>query len=209
MGFIEASGAAQHLRDARIAAIYEGTNGIQAIDLVTRKITLSDGQAINDLIRDLMDVIDALDESNRAGFGATSDHLSEALGAFERASLFMIDRAKSRPADALASATAYQTLFGITLGGIALVKAALADQGPTADKRIALAKFLLSKLRLNQEGLKKSLKMRHPHYRQSTPYSSPEIIRRCVDVLHSLSRLPKCRRFSAMKIYPIFRRASI
>ena len=43
MGYIEETGAAQHLRDARIAAIYEGTNGIQAIDLVTRKITLSDG----------------------------------------------------------------------------------------------------------------------------------------------------------------------
>jgi alkylation response protein AidB-like acyl-CoA dehydrogenase len=158
MGFIEASGAAQHLRDARIAAIYEGTNGIQAIDLVTRKITLSDGQAINDLIRDLMDVIDALDESNRAGFGATSDHLSEALGAFERASLFMIDRAKSRPADALASATAYQTLFGITLGGIALVKAALADQGPTADKRIALAKFFAEQIAPESGGLEKIVK---------------------------------------------------
>lgn len=158
MGFIEASGAAQHLRDARIAAIYEGTNGIQAIDLVTRKITLSDGQAINDLIRDLMDVIDALDESNRAGFGATSDHLSEALGAFERAGLFMIDRAKSRPADALASATAYQTLFGITLGGIALVKAALADQGPTADKRIALAKFFAEQIAPESGGLEKIVK---------------------------------------------------
>ena len=158
MGFIEASGAAQHLRDARIAAIYEGTNGIQAIDLVTRKITLSDGQAINDLIRDLMDVIDTLDESNRAGFGATSDHLSEALGAFERASLFMIDRAKSRPADALASATAYQTLFGITLGGIALVKAALADQGPTADKRIALAKFFAEQIAPESGGLEKIVK---------------------------------------------------
>ena len=158
MGFIEASGAAQHLRDARIAAIYEGTNGIQAIDLVTRKITLSDGQAINDLIRDLMDVLDDLDESNRPGFGATSDHLSEALGAFERASLFMIDAAKTKPAEALASATAYQTLFGITLGGVALVKAALADQGPTAEKRIALAKFFAEQIAPETSGLEKIVK---------------------------------------------------
>ena len=158
MGFIEASGAAQHLRDARIAAIYEGTNGIQAIDLVTRKITLSDGQAINDLIRDLMDVLDDLDESNRPGFGATSDHLSETLGAFERASLFMIDAAKTRPAEALASATAYQTLFGITLGGVALVKAALADQGPTAEKRIALAKFFAEQIAPETSGLEKIVK---------------------------------------------------
>lgn len=158
MGFIESSGAAQHLRDARIAAIYEGTNGIQAIDLVTRKITLSDGGAINDLIRDLMDVLDTLDESNREGFGNTGDHLSEALGAFERSSLFMIDAAKNRPAEALTAATAYQTLFGITLGGVALVKAALADQSASATRRIALAKFFAEQITPETSGLEKIVK---------------------------------------------------
>ena len=51
MGFIEETGAAQHLRDARIAAIYEGTNGIQAIDLVTRKVPLAGGAAVRRLSR--------------------------------------------------------------------------------------------------------------------------------------------------------------
>ena len=155
MGFIEASGAAQHLRDARIAAIYEGTNGIQAIDLVTRKLIVSDGQAVTDLIRDSMDVLDALDESNRPGFGTTSAHLSDALGAFERASLLMMNAVKTKPAEALASATAYQTLFGITLGGVALVKAALADQGPSAERRIAIAKFFAEQIAPETIGLER------------------------------------------------------
>ena len=50
MGFIEETGAAQHYRDARIAAIYEGTNGIQAIDLVTRKLPMAGGEVINRFI---------------------------------------------------------------------------------------------------------------------------------------------------------------
>ena len=158
MGFIEASGAAQHLRDARITAIYEGTNGIQAIDLVTRKITLSDGQALNDLIRELTNVLDTLDDSNREGFGKAADRLSEALGAFERASLFMMEAVKNRPAEALASATAYQTLFGITLGGVALVSAALADEGHTSDKRVAIAKFFAEQIAPETSGLEAIVK---------------------------------------------------
>ncbi|NBQ40907.1 MAG: acyl-CoA dehydrogenase, partial [Alphaproteobacteria bacterium] len=121
-------------------------------------ITLSDGGAINDLICDLMDVLDTLDESNREGFGNTGDHLSKALGAFERSSLFMIDAAKNRPAEALASATAYQTLFGITLGGVALVKAALADHTASAPKRIALAKFFAEQIAPETSGLEKIVK---------------------------------------------------
>ena len=53
MGFIEETGAAQHYRDARIAPIYEGTNGIQAMDLVGRKLSMDGGQAAHDLIKDM------------------------------------------------------------------------------------------------------------------------------------------------------------
>lgn len=158
MGFIEASGAAQHLRDARIAAIYEGTNGIQAIDLITRKVTLDGGEAINQLIRDMMSILDELDEANHKDFDRAAQSLSEALGAFERASLLMIDAATHRPSEALASATAYQTLFGITLGGVALVKAALADQGASAEKRRALAKFFAEQITPEALALEKIVK---------------------------------------------------
>ena len=67
-GYIEETGVAQHVRDARIAPIYEGTNGIQAIDLVTRKLPIRDGAAI----RDLLDDIEALDQRlAAAGAGAS------------------------------------------------------------------------------------------------------------------------------------------
>jgi hypothetical protein len=53
MGFVEETGAAQHYRDARIAPIYEGTNGIQAIDLVGRKLARDGGEAMRELIEDI------------------------------------------------------------------------------------------------------------------------------------------------------------
>jgi len=90
--------------------------------------------------------VDELDEASIDGFDHTSESLSEVLGAFERASLLMIDAATHRQAEALASATAYQTLFGITLGGIALVKAALADHGATAERRRSVAKFFAEQI---------------------------------------------------------------
>ena len=69
MGFIEETGAAQHLRDARIAPIYEGTNGIQAIDLVTRKLPLSDGQAVAALIAGMRATAQKLVGINSPAFG--------------------------------------------------------------------------------------------------------------------------------------------
>ncbi len=64
MGYMEETGAAQHLRDARIGPIYEGTNGIQAIDLVTRKLPLEEGGTIKRHIGELRDVIDDVKASN-------------------------------------------------------------------------------------------------------------------------------------------------
>src|SRR5207253_5762835 len=69
MGYIEETGAAQHYRDARIAAIYEGTNGIQAIDLVMRKLPLSGGATVKTLIAELRHTVEAVNVSNRAAFG--------------------------------------------------------------------------------------------------------------------------------------------
>src|SRR5262245_38809659 len=63
MGYVEETGAAQHLRDARITTIYEGTTGIQAIDLVGRKILRDDGQAARTLIADIEAIADGLDHA--------------------------------------------------------------------------------------------------------------------------------------------------
>jgi len=154
MGFIEGSGAAQHLRDARIAAIYEGTNGIQAIDLVTRKLPLSNGDAVRSLFGEMHATLKALKASNLPGFGSSADKLSEAMAALEAATLWMAKALKERTEEALASATPYQTLFGTTLGGINLVRAALADP---SDKHIATARFFAEQIAPEVQSLSRTV----------------------------------------------------
>ncbi len=150
MGFIEGSGAAQHLRDARIAAIYEGTNGIQAIDLVTRKLPLSNGGAVRSLFGDMHATLIALKASNLPGFGASAERLGEAMTALEGATQWMAKALKEKPEEALASATPYQTLFGTTLGGINLVHAALADP---SEKHVATARFFAEQIAPDAQSL--------------------------------------------------------
>src|SRR5690606_7458091 len=79
MGYIEETGAAALYRDARIAPIYEGTNGIQAIDLVARKLPLSGGEQVRTYIAELRNDIEALRASNAEGFGRTADNCANAL----------------------------------------------------------------------------------------------------------------------------------
>jgi len=71
MGFIEETGAAQHLRDARIAAIYEGTNGIQALDLVQRKLPLGGGAVVRAYLDELRRTVKAVQATNDPAFGLT------------------------------------------------------------------------------------------------------------------------------------------
>ena len=84
MGFVEETGAAQHLRDARILPIYEGTTGIQANDLVGRKILADDGQAMAALVAEIREVVSRLEghselDAIRVSLGAGVDHLDEAV----------------------------------------------------------------------------------------------------------------------------------
>src|SRR5215471_12711207 len=81
MGYIEETGAAQHYRDARIAAIYEGTNGIQAIDLVTRKLPLAGGATVTAYIGELKRTVEAVNATNDAAFGWTGVRLQDAVDA--------------------------------------------------------------------------------------------------------------------------------
>ena len=71
MGFIEETGAAQHSRDARITSIYEGTNGIQLIDLVTRKLAAKNGESVFALIDELSGVVTQVERCNDPAFGTT------------------------------------------------------------------------------------------------------------------------------------------
>ncbi len=126
MGFIEETGAAQHMRDARITAIYEGTNGIQSIDLVTRKLAAQGGASVFALMDEMKDTVSRVEASNDPAFGLTALRLREALAALDRASRWLLERMATKPNDVLAGATPYLRLFGSTLGGCLLADQALA-----------------------------------------------------------------------------------
>ena len=132
MGFIEETGAAQHLRDARIATIYEGTNGIQAIDLVARKLAQSGGETVKIAIAGYRQAAEALGTVNEPGFARAGAMLKDAIDALERSTDWLLKTLPDSPADALAGATPYLRLFGVTAGGAYLAKSALAA-------RVALA----------------------------------------------------------------------
>ncbi|MDO8534513.1 MAG: acyl-CoA dehydrogenase, partial [Xanthobacteraceae bacterium] len=162
MGYIEETGAAQHYRDARIAAIYEGTNGIQAMDLVMRKIGQSGGetlQRVNAGFRNTADHVAALSDP---AFGATAVRLEETITALERASDHLQRVLGKKPDDALAGATPYLRLFGLAAGGCYLAEAALASRlgsgkGPAAAARIATARFFAENIAPAASGLERAV----------------------------------------------------
>ncbi|RZJ17538.1 MAG: acyl-CoA dehydrogenase [Brevundimonas sp.] len=131
MGFIEETGAAQYYRDARITPIYEGTNGIQAMDLVGRKLSMDGGESARALIAEMTAILPDL---NRVYSGKPVERFVNALEAVEDATLWMLDR-KAEPesgADVLAGADAYLKLLGDVVGGWMLAKGAVAARAKIA-----------------------------------------------------------------------------
>jgi len=116
MGFIEETGAAQYYRDARIAPIYEGTNGIQAMDLVGRKLSMDGGQSARDLIADMKGTLAVLP---RLYSGKPVEAFAEGVLAVEEATDWLLERkgAADGAADVLAAADAYLKLVGDVVGG--------------------------------------------------------------------------------------------
>ena len=108
MGYVEETGAAQHWRDARVAPIYEGTNGIQAIDLVMRKLPMAGGATVRRFIKEMRSVATSLNED-------LAETLANAVDALSEATEHLL--ACDDPSDALAGATPYLRMFGIVLGG--------------------------------------------------------------------------------------------
>ncbi len=160
MGFIEETGAAQHLRDARIAAIYEGTNGIQALDLVSRKISMSNGSAVRGYIAELRNTVDQVNASNDPAFGFTGTRLAEALDSLERATAWLLGKLEKEPQSAQAGATPYLRLFGNAAGGCMLAREALAairlSEGDPAS-RIAIARFFAENVAVQASGLERTI----------------------------------------------------
>jgi butyryl-CoA dehydrogenase len=162
MGFIEETGAAQHLRDARILSIYEGTNGIQAIDLVTRKLTLSGGDAVRRQIAEMRAIAARLAQADCASLQAAAPAIARAIDSLERATRFMLDAlAANSTEDVLAAATPYLRLFATAQGGALLGATALAarqaiaagDNDPANAGRAELARFFADNIAVSAPGL--------------------------------------------------------
>ena len=132
MGFVEETGVAQHARDARVITIYEGTTGIQANDLVGRKILREEGATLRDLMVDIRSVAAELAVTDGMDFLAT--RLYEDVAALETATAWILVNGKSRLNAVLAGAVPFLHLLGSVCGSWQMARVALAafkstDQG--------------------------------------------------------------------------------
>src|SRR3954453_354922 len=137
MGYIEETGAAQYFRDARIAPIYEGTNGIQANDLVGRKLGRDRGEAARELIAEMRPTLPDLG----GGFEAIRLPLETGVAALEQATEYLV---AAEPALAAAGSAPYLALFGTVTGGWLMARLALAAHkrgGDFAAAKLATARF--------------------------------------------------------------------
>jgi alkylation response protein AidB-like acyl-CoA dehydrogenase len=125
MGYIEESGAAQHYRDARIAPIYEGTNGVQALDLVGRKLLRDEGEGALEYIDEVHSLINGLNQRSEEDLVVIRRHLAAGVDALDNATHWLLDAAGENQVDALAGATPYLKLFGTVAGGAMLARSAL------------------------------------------------------------------------------------
>ena len=153
MGYIEETGVAQRYRDIRIAAIYEGTNGIQAMDLVGRKLGLRGGAAIDALLGR----IEATDDELAAAgddLASVRGALADAVGALRTSTTWLLEHGASDPTDALAGASPYLRQWGIVIGGWLLARQALAARhDDTMAPKVATARFYCEQLLPQAGGL--------------------------------------------------------
>jgi hypothetical protein len=132
MGFVEETGAAQYLRDARTATIYEGTTGIQAADLVGRKLTMDNGQEMAMLIGEMRDVEAQLSDVDNEDFPAIRECLADGIAALEQATRWALQTVGRDPDAALAASVNYMMLTGYVCGGWQMARAALAARAKLA-----------------------------------------------------------------------------
>jgi hypothetical protein len=161
MGYIEETGIAQLYRDARIAPIYEGTNGIQAMDLVGRKLPLRAGAAVGDHLARIRATVDAL--AGDPELATIHAALADGLDALRAATDWLLANGLADPLDALAGASPYLRLFSLVTGGWVMSQQAqaatrlLAD-APPADKdflegKVLTARFFCEQLLPQARGL--------------------------------------------------------
>jgi alkylation response protein AidB-like acyl-CoA dehydrogenase len=153
MGYVEETGVAQYLRDARIAPIYEGTNGIQALDLIFRKLPLDSGQAMQRLLGDVNSVIKEMSQAGDV-LSSMSEKLKIEVDKLSEVTLWLGSKMlEGELVDASAGASPYIKMFGQVLGGYYMGKAALLatkKYDETGDEyyaeKITLSKFYIEQL---------------------------------------------------------------
>ncbi len=164
MGFIEETGAAQYMRDARIVTIYEGTTGIQAMDLVGRKILRDEGQAVGELIADLKAFKADLDAQGD-DFESMQTRFSSALQALENTTQWYLEQVPNDPDLPGSIAFNYLMLTGYVVAGWLMAKSAIAakrliEQG-SGDvfyrNKLNTAKFYCEHILPRSEGLKSTV----------------------------------------------------
>ncbi len=152
MGFVEETGAAQHMRDARITPIYEGTNGIQALDLVGRKLPIAGGVHWKKLFTDIRAFLGELPPTGE--LAVIKPYLADALDALQTATVWMNGNTADKSDDTAAGATPYLRMFGLVMGGYLLarqVQAASARlQAGTGDAKFLIAKIATARFFIEQ-----------------------------------------------------------
>ncbi len=144
MGYVEETGVAQHYRDARIAAIYEGTNGIQAADLVGRKLGMRSGGVVSDLLDEFELRVKEL--ADVGGLATFAERLAEAVASARTATEHLVSIAGDDPRSLLGSSVPYLRLLGTTVCGGLLAKAAIAaSNGAGFDEEFLAAKVTSAK----------------------------------------------------------------
>src|SRR5690554_5069941 len=145
-GYVEETGVSQHYRDVRIAAIYEGTNGIQAADLVGRKLGVRQGASFLEYIASMKEIDGQLAEAGD-DFASIRSSLAANLGALEKATGWMLRTGMQNPDAVLSGSSPYLRMWGLCLGGWLLAKAAVAARGGAeAEEKLVTARFYAEQL---------------------------------------------------------------
>ena len=162
MGFVEETGAAQHYRDARILPIYEGTNGIQALDLIGRKLARDRGRGVGEMVEEIGALIDALNATDHVTLRAIAARLTPALADLDAASAYLLQTAGENMPSAAVGATPYLTLWGTVAGGWVMGTEALeaarrlgagGEQSPFLQTKLVTARFFADQLLPRTSGL--------------------------------------------------------